>query len=393
MREIILLTGATGALGGELLKMLLARGEHVVCLSRGCGGASPQERVKRIIGGDDKVEVIAGDICEPQCGVGTDEIARLKGRVKIIHAAASISFNDRDRSEVEAANVRGVENILALADALGVNEFHHVSTAYVCGDTAEFSENDVPEPNGANEPRNVYEETKQKGEALVRTWASFAPSIRRFSIYRPSILIGRQDGMTPTYDAYYGWFKPIHGIAEMMRAKHRAGETLPPDVSIHENGIVDIPLVLFASEDSTLNLVPIDWVADLIAKLSSLAVENATYHLVNPFPPLVRWVIATSLARLKVRSGEGARLKVVSSGTEKERALAAQSPLVARLQRKLALVLDQYDPYTSIGPHFSAARARAVLGEDFRLFRTVDAAFLGELLEYALRTNWGTSPR
>lgn len=391
-KTAVLLTGATGALGGELLKRLVTQGEHLICLTRARGEMLAQERIRQIVGKDERnVEAVTGDICESWCGIGEDAVLRLRGRVaKVIHTAASISFYDR--AEAEAANVRGVENVLALADALGVYEFHHVSTAYVCGGATEFSENDIPEPNGVNKPRNVYEETKQKGEALVRMWASLAPQNRRFSIYRPSILIGRQDGTTPTYDAYYGWFKPIHGIAEAMRAKRRAGEILPPDVSVDENGVVDIPLVLFASPDATLNLVPIDWVADLIAELSALTAENATYHLVNQFPPLVRWVITASLARLKVCSGEGARLKVVSSGTEKEHALAMQSPLVARLQRQLALVLDQYYPYTSVGPHFAAGRARAVLDENFPLFRTVDAAFLGDLLEYALRTNWGTSP-
>ncbi len=384
---MILLTGATGALGGELLKRLVLREEgRIVCLSRARGEETPQERIERIVGKTEKVDVLSGDICEPWCGVGEDGLARFRGKVtKVVHAAASISF--WDRAEAEATNVRGVENVLALAEALGVKEFHHISTAYVCGAAAEFSEEDVLQ-SGVHRPRNVYEETKQKGEVFVRLWANMEKG-RCFSIYRPSILIGRQNGATPTFDAYYGWFRPIHSIVEAMRAKCRAGEELPHDVRVSANGIVDIPLVLSAGRDATLNLVPIDWVADMLAELIFVPPANAVYHLVNPFPPLVRWVIAASLSHLKIRVGDTARIRVVESGSEKAEALARQSPLVSRLQRQLALVLDQYYPYTSSGPQFSAERAKAVLGERFHLFRTIDAAFLGELLDYALSENWG----
>ncbi|MBI1998987.1 MAG: SDR family oxidoreductase [Parcubacteria group bacterium] len=386
MREAILLTGATGALGGELLKRLILRGESVVCLSRARGEETPRERIERTTGRNEKVEVLSGDICEPWCGVSPEARAHFRGRVaKVIHCAASISF--WDRAEAEATNIRGVENVLALAEALGAREFHHISTAYVCGAAAEFAEGDIPQ-NGTHRPRNVYEETKQKGEALVRLWANIEKG-RCFSIYRPSILIGRQNGTTPTFDAYYGWFRPIHSIAEAMRAKCRAGEELPVDVRVSNRGIVDMPLVLSAGREATLNLVPIDWVADMLAELIFAPPSDAVYHLVNPFPPLVRWVIAASLAHLKIGVGDAARIKVVESGSEKAEALARQSPLVSRLQRQLALVLDQYYPYTSVGPQFAAERAKAVLGERFRSFRTIDAAFLGELLGYALSENWG----
>lgn len=388
MDGLTLLTGATGALGSELLKRLVARGEKVVCLVRGKGGEPPEARMARVLPGaaDGTVEVIAGDICKPWCGVPQEVISHFRGRVlRIVHAAASISF--WDEAEAESTNVRGVQNILALAEALGVMEFHHIGTAYVCGAAREFSEADVPRP-AVNPPRNVYEKTKQQGEELVRWWVTSQRG-RRFSIYRPSILIGRQDGTTPTFDAYYGFFRPIHGIAEAMRTKARAGGEMPNDVTVDKDGVVDIPLVISASPDATLNLVPIDWVADMMVELLTVPPANAVYHLVNPFPPLVRWVIAASLTHLGIRVGDTARLMVVGSGSEKTVALAQQSPLVARLQRQLALVLDQYSPYTSQGPAFHAENARAALGERFVGFRTLDAAFLGALLSYALTANWG----
>lgn len=383
--RITLLTGATGALGGELLKRLVADGKTVVCLTRGKGEETARERVKKIIGEGPDIAVIPGDICQPQCGISDNDKELFRGQVaNIVHCAASISF--WNRAEAEATNVGGVQNVLELAEVLGVNEIHHISTSYVSGGADEFDEN-TPLSSITHHPRNVYEETKQTGEALIKTWAE-SHSLRQYSIYRPSILVGRQDGTTPTFDAYYGWFAPIHRILQMMRAQKDAGKKLPFDVAVDEKGMVDIPLVLYASSSARLNLVPIDWVADVITKLFSVSPQNKVYHLTNPIPPLVRGVIAVSLSYLNMRTGEGSKFRIVGNEAEKKEALAAQSPLVSRLQRELDRVLDQYKPYTSHGPLFHAENARNALGADFQGFRVIDSELLCLFLQYALETNW-----
>lgn len=389
MQNLILLTGATGALGSELLKLLISDGRAVVCLVRGKGGETPQERIKKIIGESQNVKIISGDICQSRCGISDSDQALYWGRIsKVVHCAASISF--WNRPEAEAANVGGVQNVLELAGVLNVNEIHHISTSYVSGGADEFGE--VFSSSIINRPRNVYEETKQIGEFLIRTWAA-SHADRRYSIYRPSILVGRQDGTTPTFDAYYGWFAPIHRILQMMRAREDEGKQLPPDVFVDGRGVVDISLVLHASPSARLNLVPIDWVAETMTKLFFIPAVNKIYHLTNPDPPLVRWVIVTSLAHLNVRTGEGSKIKIVGNEAERKEALAAQSPMVSRLQHDLDRVLDQYKPYTNHETLFDAKNARSALGGDFCGFPAIGAGLLGRFLQYALIKNWNMTPK
>ena len=329
------------------------------------------------------VKVIEGDITKPLCGVSDLDLGLWRGRVKrVVHCAASISFDDA--KETEATNVGGVINALKLADELGITEFHHVSTTYVGGAAERFSEDEIEGLQNKYPPRNTYEATKQSGERCVRLWASFRNG-RRYAIYRPSILIGRQDGTTPTFDAYYGYFKPIHALAEFFRRMARKGEALPPGVGVAGNGIVSMPIILSTRPGATLDVVPIDWVADRMADLIQVPVSNTVYHLVNPAPPFVRWVIDVSLAHLKVCG-----VHVAETDEDEQRLLAAQSPALAAFQKKfLCRNLARYRPYTHHGARFLAENARCVLGERFLKFREIDAGFLGELLDNAVAENWG----
>ncbi len=379
MRNSILLTGATGALGRTLLPLLLKKGYHVTCLVRGKSRRDAQHRVKALVGSHPALRVIRGDITEPRCGISDLDREHLLGNVgRILHCAASISFGDK--VSTHKANVDGVRNILEVADLLSIPHFVHVSTAYVAGGEPSFAEDDFPSPVKYR-PRNVYEETKQIGEAMVRAWA-LAQEDRRFTVLRPSILIGFEDGTSPTFDAYYGYFRPIHRVAEAMRTRFDAGKQLPDGVSV-SNGAVEIPFVLHAAELSTLNLIPIDWAAEIMVGLLEAPMRNDTFHIVNPNPPLVRWVIETSLSHLRVRG-----VRVVASKAEKETLLQAQPKMVRELQRQIDMVVNMYGPYTSTSTDFEMQRTREALGDRYRDPRKLDYEFIGQLLAYAQRTEW-----
>jgi len=381
--ETVLLTGATGALGSELLRRLLKKEYQVLCLVRASDREAAHRRIRAIIGDAPHVRAVRGDITEPRCGISDIDRELLVGRIdRIVHCAASISFQDKE--ETHRVNVDGVHHLLELADVLDVWRIDHISTAYVAGDAEVFSEEGASSIR--DRPRNFYEETKQIGETMVRAWA-LKRNDRRYAVYRPSILIGREDGTSPTFDAYYGYFAPIHRIAEAMRARAREVGALAPGVHIDlTSGHVELPLVLQASSRATLNLVPIDWVADMIVELLRVPPRNETYNLVNLEPPLVRWVIETSLRFLKIRG-----VKIVESNEEKGQALEMQSPLVARLQRQMDKILGQYHPYTNHEVEFKMRAPQKALGARFRQHRRLDVAFVEQLLGFALATNWGVT--
>jgi nucleoside-diphosphate-sugar epimerase len=379
MKKTILLTGATGALGSILLPRLVAEGFGVVCLVRPENGKSPKDRIEAIVPLTDAIQVLQGDIREPDCGVGKEDVAGLRGRIDyVFHCAASLSFTNK--REAFSTNVLGIHNVLGLAEALGISDFFHVSTVYVAGDASRFSEQDV---TVGQKWRNPYEASKYLAEVLVRSWAAQNPE-RCVRIFRPSILIGCSDGTTPTFDGWYGYFRPIHNVASAIRRSVSKGKPLPTDIST-TNGRVNIPLVLQASASTSLNLVPIDWAADRMLDLTvDSGRQSQTFHLVHPQPLGVRQVIDASLEILHVGG-----VIIVETPNQKLEAIHKQSALTARLQRQIDAVIERYSPYVTGESFFGTEVLQRTLGADFREPPTINREYLGRLLNYAVSTKWG----
>lgn len=378
MNKRILLTGATGALGYELLTRL----RDVVCLVRPKGLQDAFSRIADLVGLRDDVKAVAGDITEKFCGIAPADMTKLRGKIgAIVHCAASISFVDERLSH--ATNVLGVKNMLNLADELGVHQLHHISTVCVSGDARHWNESShiLSKRNF----RNCYEETKSLGEIEIRRWGDC--NGRRYTIHRPSILIGREDGTTPTFDAYYGYFAIFPKLVAHLKARSAKGRCLPDGVLYDSRrDMFLLPIVIQASRTARLNVVPINWQADMLVALMAKPHQNRTYHLVNPSPPRVRWVIETSLRELGI---EGA--VIVDSADEKMRSISQQNAGLRRLQGYVDDVLDQYTPYTSLSTVYSMSDTRQELGEHYRPPREFDEKFVRELLNYARMTNWGSN--
>lgn len=384
----ILLTGATGALGSALLP-LLVRKHKVIALARPKGAQSAYERLAKVQGGrlPQGVAVVKGDILEPRCGISSLELELHRGNVDmVLHCAASISFDPKDADLTQATNVEGVKNALELAEVLGVSDFFQVSTAYVSGDADHYGEDDH---YVSQRWRNPYEETKHTGEAMVRSWARSLPeSARHAEIVRPSIVVGSsKDGWTPTYDAFYGYFRILDAFAERFR---EPGRHMPKGISVDVNGIVTLPLTLRANSLATLNLVTVDWVAETIAALVDAPHRDRcqVYHLTNDDPPLVRYVIEESLRHLGIRGVRviepDERLPILS-GQESSR-------VIETLQSRVDAVLKRFDPYVSHGPEFAMHETRRALRTRFRPAPRVDSECLKKLLGYAKRHAWGAIP-
>lgn len=384
-RRSVLLTGATGSLGSELLLSLIKKGYEVVCLIRPTKEHTAAARLNRMVGDAQSVHVITGDVSLPYCGVPAYQRSALRGGSALfVHCAASIKLSDEKAARV--TNINGVGNALALAEDIGTTAFHHVSTAYVAGGAEKLLESDEPTER-AHPPRNCYERSKQIGEALVRGWGSRGGE-RRFSVYRPSILVGRTDGTTPAFDGYYGYFNPIHRIASAMRLRLNSGKALPPEVRVCEDGNVQLPIVLLRSSSSTLNLVPVDLVAEMIAELVDVPARNQSYHLVDGTPMLVREVIDTSLGYLGVTDA------VCTDHPEaRAAALRSRSPLLARLQQRVDVVHRGHWPYVTHEAKFEHTAARMALGLRFRETPRMNVHFLHKLLAYAVAVGFDNRKR
>jgi thioester reductase-like protein len=270
----IFITGSTGLLGAYLLRDLLLSGRSCAVLVRANRFENCLQRIETILAKfelEDNIilprpVVLEGDLSQITLGLSHSDRAWIKEHCDtVLHNAASLSFLlDSKTNEPYRSNVNGTENILDFCEEVGIRQFHHVSTAYICGlrtDVCFESELDVGQKFG-----NDYESSKATAEKIVRK-KTFLDSL---TIYRPSIIVGdSQTGYTSTYHGYYTPLKIVHSFVNTTDA------------------IDGTPLlgVLGLTGTERKNFVPVDWVASGIVNiLNNPTHHNNTFHLTPENP-------------------------------------------------------------------------------------------------------------
>lgn len=116
----ILVTGASGLVGGNVARALAARGDEVVALLRAGAKAPALDDVPH--------RRAEGDVRDPA------SIARaLDGCEAVVHAAAVASMWSGRGAEMDAVNVGGARNVIEAALASGVRRAVHVSSIDALG--------------------------------------------------------------------------------------------------------------------------------------------------------------------------------------------------------------------------------------------------------------------
>jgi long-chain acyl-CoA synthetase len=249
MGGMILLTGATGFLGSQVARLLRQNTDHrLAVLVRGKDQDDARRRLLRTWSEwpetaaalEGRVEVIRGDLSLPLLGMEPARYAALvRGLTHIIHAAAELQL-DGSVEELRRTNVDGTARLLSLARAAHADHrlqrFAHVSTAYVAGGrTGEVREEELEDSHGFS---NAYEQTKFEGEGLVRKAMAELP----VSIFRPGMVVG--DSRTGEIQSFNTVYVPLRlYLCGRLRL---------------------IP----SRPDMPLNIVPVDYVAQAIARLA-----------------------------------------------------------------------------------------------------------------------------
>jgi nucleoside-diphosphate-sugar epimerase len=212
----ILLTGASGYLGGLIAASLLAGDPDVRILAPVRPGRERQAVLEPItselaaMAGDpaaaQAVDRIQLEALPPLADLDDLDAALLAFEVdEVVHCAACLDYFDRDA--LQAVNVDLTAALIEQAKRLGVRRFIQVSTAfssgYIDGDVREELH---PEPEG--DPTD-YTLTKRAAERLV------AQSGLPYLILRPSIVIGHsQDGRYS--GKRYGLYQLWSGIERLL---------------------------------------------------------------------------------------------------------------------------------------------------------------------------------
>lgn len=276
MDGAILLTGATGLLGRYLLRDLSLAGQKVAVLVRPTDRQTAEARVAGLLAAWERQgtasipapHVLVGDITEPGLGLSAEDRDWVAGHCDmVLHNAASLEFEATggEESEPWRSNVGGTRNMLDLCRETGIVDFHHVSTAYVCGlreDVVREDELDVGQAFG-----NDYEKSKVRSERLVREADFLAPP----TIYRPAIIVGdSRTGYTTTFHGYYALVRLAVTLTRMVEGAEQIDWSIP----LHD-----------LTGNEVKNLVPVDWVSAAMAEVvGQRRLWGTTYHLTPTDP-------------------------------------------------------------------------------------------------------------
>ena len=194
----IFVAGGTGAIGGPLIKQLLAKKHVVIALTRSLEKAQALQR--------QGIEVAIADVFDPDAMKGV--LSRAKPEVVIEQLTAlpktytreslgaASAFNDRLRLE-------GGGNVLAAARAAGVRRYLRQSIAFWA----------VPGPGLANEETPLAFD----GSPAVSADARLVTELENHLFEDPTI-----EGIALRYGFFYGpgtWFNPDGDVARQVRLR------------------------------------------------------------------------------------------------------------------------------------------------------------------------------
>jgi dihydroflavonol-4-reductase len=149
----IVVTGASGHVGANLIRALLDRGERVRALIH---------HDRRALEGLD-VEMIEGDICDPELLVPA-----LRGAEVVYHAAGYISILLSEWAHLEAVNIRGTRNVVDACLRCGVRRLAHFSSIEAFSDEQRGASIDETHPKARGSDALPYARSKVAGEDAVR---------------------------------------------------------------------------------------------------------------------------------------------------------------------------------------------------------------------------------
>lgn len=188
----ILVTGAAGLLGAELVKQLLEKSYTVMAIYNSTPVKLSHENL----------EIQQCDILDMSA---LEEI--MEGVSHVYHCAALVSFERKDKAHLFKINIEGTENIVNACINANVQKLVHVSSVAAIG-RKRNAETVNEKMTWTEETSNsIYAKSKYLGEMEV--WRGIGEGLQA-AIVNPSVILGGDnwnDGSSALFKSVYNGFK------------------------------------------------------------------------------------------------------------------------------------------------------------------------------------------
>jgi len=274
------MTGATGLVGQYLLRDFLSCDQRMAVIVRPSKMQTARERIESVMARWELLAgrslprpiVLSGNLTDENLGLDSSARRWIANNCQsVLHVAASMTFRESKQGEPHRTNVEGLERLLDLCRETRLTQFHHVSTAYLCGlreGRVLESELDLGQELG-----NVYEKSKLAAEKMVRN----ADFLDRLTVYRPASVVG---------DSETGYCNSLHGFYLPLQLAYTIAGQVPTEF-MNERFFA----LLGLSGKEGKNLVPVDWLSTAISRLVLQPEHHGqTYHLASAQPATVRLI-------------------------------------------------------------------------------------------------------
>jgi len=286
---MILVTGATGLLGTELIQQLSSQNKAVKALYRNTPPTFSHPTL----------EWVEGDIMDI---VFLEEL--MENIDTVYHCAGLVSFSPKDIERLYKINVEGTANVVNACLNCGIKKLVHVSSVASIGrmpNSAVIDENTVWNSGDKN---SEYAKSKHNGEMEV--WRGVAEGLNAV-IVNPSIILGAGDwnvGSTKIFKTVYNefaWYSSgVNGFVDVQ-------DVASVMILLMESDIVNQRFILNAD-----NLA----YKDLFTSIAKCWNKKPPYKEVTPFIAAIVW----RLERLKSFFGDKSSLvtkETVTTALEK----------------------------------------------------------------------------
>ncbi len=177
---MILVTGATGFLGSELVRQLLLKGEKIRAIKR------VSSLIPANLKNENGIEWKEADLLNY---FSLDDA--LNGVTKVYHCAAFVSFAQKDKNKMMKVNIEGTSNLLNASVANGVGKFVHVSSVAAVGSSKNNTL--ITEKNHWEFGTGQSNYSVSKYESEMEVFRAAAEGLNTL-IVNPSIIIGPHAG-------------------------------------------------------------------------------------------------------------------------------------------------------------------------------------------------------